>query len=61
MNIKAPVGKCQYCGQEFMTKTGLKNHEKDHCPMRLKAEPEAHEQHWKQAVQNGRTIGWMRK
>ena len=31
---KGPVGKCRYCGQEFMYRQSLYNHETKSCPER---------------------------
>ena len=37
--MKGPVGACQYCGQEFMTKQGLAVHETKSCTERPIQEP----------------------
>lgn len=36
--IKGPIGRCQYCGQEFMRQGSLVRHEKEVCPKRPKEE-----------------------
>lgn len=38
--MKGPVGKCRYCGQEFMSRQGLKMHERTTCPQRPPDPPE---------------------
>ncbi len=32
MSGQRPVGACKHCGQEFMTKQGLRRHEEETCP-----------------------------
>lgn len=61
MNIKGPVGKCRYCGQEFMTKGGLKVHEAEKCPQKPPQETEEQQDRWRQVVQGNGMAVWVRQ
>lgn len=65
--MKAPVGKCRYCGAEFMSRSGLQNHEQKTCEQRTGREEKlvqesAPEQppRWRQVNRIGGGIGWVR-
>lgn len=58
------VGKCRYCGQQFMSKPGLAKHERETCPERPDAEvvPEALPQdRWRKVTCAGGATGWIRR
>lgn len=71
MKIKGPVGRCRYCDQQFMSRAAMVAHEQKRCPERpaVKAEhmpePETDGQidrtRWRQVIQGGRSIGWVRQ
>ncbi len=59
--MKGPVGKCRYCGQEFMSKQGLARHEAEVCEHRERRVQSKRVKPWRQRVQVAPGVtGWIR-